>query len=300
MPLNIDAKKNIIKKVISNQDYRDEVLMIIDEIFLDYCISFLKQVIYAKIDTLGENSDWYKKVFLNPDLPKEQLAINSGLNMKSITNAFNSSKKEVVVQASYDNYSRLQKTINDLVSNSNNFEIKLSIKFKDVSVDLTVAESLIVINTIAVKRAEIRGGMWSTVGKQIEKPLMTTLCMLFNVPFEYHTQVDNPESFRELDFYVLSKDGKKLRTEVKLMGKGNPESADAIFAREPAIFLADKLSDKNKQQAEMLGIHWIELRAQNGYKRFQEVLNTLNVPNSNFNGDLSIRLDEIFKEIYGK
>ncbi|MCX8055025.1 MAG: CfrBI family restriction endonuclease [Ignavibacteria bacterium] len=300
MPLNIDAKKNIIKKVISNQDYRDEVLMIIDEIFLDYCISFLKQVIYAKIDTLGENSDWYKKVFLNPDLPKEQLAINSGLNMKSITNAFNSSKKEVVVQASYDNYSRLQKTINDLVSNSNNFEIKLSIKFKDVSVDLTVAESLIVINTIAVKRAEIRGGMWSTVGKQIEKPLMTTLCMLFNVPFEYHTQVDNPESFREVDFYVLSKDGKKLRTEVKLMGKGNPESADAIFAREPAIFLADKLSDKNKQQAEMLGIHWIELRAQNGYKRFQEVLNTLDVPNSNFNGDLSIRLDEILKEIYGK
>lgn len=175
MPLNTDAKKNIIKKVISNQDYRDEVLVIIDEIFLDYCISFFKQVVYAKIDTLGEQSDWYKKVFLNPDLPKEQIAINSGLNIKSITNAFNSSKKEVVILASYDNYNRLQKTINDLVSSGNNFEIKLSIKFKDVAVDLTVAESLIVINTIAVKRAEIRGGMWSAVGKQVEKPLMTTL-----------------------------------------------------------------------------------------------------------------------------
>ena len=148
MPLNTDAKKNIIKKVISNQDYRDEVLVIIDEIFLDYCISFFKQVVYAKIDALGEKSDWYKKVFLNPDLPKEQIAINSGLNMKSITNAFNSSKKEVVIQASYDNYNRLQKTINDLVSNGNNFEIKLSIKFKDVAVDLTVAESLIVINIV--------------------------------------------------------------------------------------------------------------------------------------------------------
>ncbi|GAB4279121.1 MAG: hypothetical protein Kow0068_03020 [Marinilabiliales bacterium] len=99
MPLNIEAKKNIIKKVISNQDYRDEVLIIIDEIFLDYCIKFFKQVVYAKIDELGENSDWYKKVFLNPDLPKEQIAINSGLNMKSITNAFNSSKKEIVIQA---------------------------------------------------------------------------------------------------------------------------------------------------------------------------------------------------------
>jgi hypothetical protein len=298
MPLNNDAKKNIIKKLISNQDYRDEVLVIIDEIFLNYCISFFKQIVYAKIDALGEMSDWYKKVFLNPKLPKEQIAINSGLNMKSITNAFNTSKKEIVLQASYDNYNRLQKTIEDLVSNGNSFEVKLSIKYMDVSVDLTAAESLTVINTIAVKRAEIRGGMWSAVGKQVEKPLMTTLCMLFNVPFEYHNQVDNPTSFREVDFYVLSEDGKKHRTEVKLMGKGNPESADAIFAREPAIFLADKLSDKNKKQAEMLGIRWIELRNNVGYKKFQEVLEFFNIPNSSFEGDLNDRLDDILSVIY--
>lgn len=283
-----------------NHDYRDEILVIIDEIFLDYCISFFKQVVYAKIDALGEKSDWYQKVFLNPELPKEQIAINSGLNMKSITNAHNSSKKEVVIQASYENYTRLQKTINDLVSTGNNFEVKLSIKFKDVSVDLTVAESLIVINTIAVKRAEIRGGMWSAVGKQVEKPLMVTLCRLFNVPFEFHSQTGNPKSFREVDFYVLSADGKKLRTEVKLMGKGNPESADAIFAREPSIFLADKLSDKNKTQADMLGVHWIELRAEDGYKRFQNVLNALNVPNSDLTEELNTRLDTILEEIYGE
>jgi len=84
------------------------------------------------------------------------------------------------------------------------------------------------------------------------------------------------------------------------MGKGNPESADAIFARQPAIFLADKLSDKNKKQAEMLNVQWIELRNKGGYKRFQEVLNALNVPNSDLNGDLNTRLDEILKEIYGE
>lgn len=239
-------------------------------------------------------------MFLNSNLPKEQIAINSGLNMKSITNAFNSSKKEVVIQASNDNYNRLNKMIEDLISEGNEFEVKLSIKFKDVTVDLTVAESLIVINTIAVKRAEIRGGMWSAVGKQVEKPLMTTLCMLFNVPFEYHTQVNNPKSFREVDFYVLSRDGKKLRTEVKLMGKGNPESADAIFAREPAIFVADKLSDKNKRQAEMLNVQWIELRDDFGYKRFQKVLNILNIPNSDIKGEFNTRLDKILEEIYGE
>lgn len=142
--------------------------------------------------------------------------------------------------------------------------------------------------------------MWSAVGKQIEKPLMVTLCKIFNVPFEYHNQDDNPDSFREGDFYVLSADGEKLRTEVKLMGKGNPESADAIFAREPKIFLADKLSDKNKIQADRLGVRWIELRTENGYKRFQDVLNLLNVPNSNLTEDLNLRLEIILQQIYGE
>jgi len=300
MPLNITAKKNIIKKVITNTDYRDEVLVIIDEIFLNYCIEFFKQIVRAKIDNLGAESDWYKKVFLNPDLPKEQIAINSGLNMKSITNAYNTAKKEIVIQASAENYIRLFRTINGLVDEDRELQVKLSIKFKDVSIDLTVAESLIVINTIAVKRAEIRGGMWSAVGKQIEKPLIVSICKLFNVPFEYFDQKDNPKSFREVDFYILSEDGEKLRTEVKLMGKGNPESADAIFAREPKIFLADKLSEKNKKQADMLGVQWIELRTDNGYKRFIEVLKVLNVPYKEFDEDLVERIDRIVNEIYGE
>ena len=300
MPLNVFAKKSIIKKVITNTDYRDEVLIIIDEIFLNFCVEFFKQVVLAKINYLGEEGDWYKKVFLNSNLPKEQIAINSGLNMKSITNAYNTSRKEVVIKASGENYDRLFQTINGLVDDDKELQVKLAIKFKDVSVELTVAESLIVINAIAVKRAEIRGGMWSAVGKQVEKPLMEALCRLFNVPYESYVQRDNPLSFREVDFYVLSADKKKLRTEVKLMGKGNPESADAIFAREPAIFLADKLSDKNKKQADNLGVQWVELRTENGYKRFLEVLRELNVPHREFDEDISKRLDNILTEIYGE
>ena len=53
---------------------------------------------------------------------------------------------------------------------------------KGVSVDLNVSESLIVINTLAVKRAALRGGLWSTVGKSVEKYLMLTLCKLYQVP----------------------------------------------------------------------------------------------------------------------
>ncbi|MBK7099305.1 MAG: hypothetical protein IPH58_14450 [Sphingobacteriales bacterium] len=48
----------------------------------------------------------------------------------------------------------------------------------------------------------------------------------------------------------------------------------------------------------MLNVQWIELRNDGGYERFQKVLNILNVPNSNFIGELDIRLDEILKEVF--
>ena len=45
---------------------------------------------------------------------------------------------------------------------------------------------------------------------------------------------------RAIDFYLLNK-GKEYLCEVKLMGKGNPESADAIIARDTNVFVADTL-----------------------------------------------------------
>ena len=298
MDLTISTKKNILRNLIMGRDYRGDIVKIIDDIFLNYCIEFFKRVISAKLIDTDITADWYKKEFLNPDLDKREIAINSGLNIKTISNIYNTSKKEVVIEASEENYERLYNVIEELVKNDEQLDIKLTIKFKDVSVDLTINESLIVINTLAVKRAEIRGGAWSTVGKQIEKPLMITLCKLYNVKHEYIDQTDNPESFREVDFYILSADSKKLRCEVKLMGKGNPESADAIFAREPDIFIADKMSDKNKTQSDKLGVRWVELRAEKGYARFANVLSELNVPYEDIKIDLSKKIAGVFSEIF--
>jgi hypothetical protein len=38
-----------------------------------------------------------------------------------------------------------------------------------VSIALNINKGLIVINTLAVKRADLRGGLWSTAGKKLEK-----------------------------------------------------------------------------------------------------------------------------------
>ncbi|PIV53111.1 MAG: CfrBI family restriction endonuclease, partial [Elusimicrobia bacterium CG02_land_8_20_14_3_00_37_13] len=83
--------KNIIKKLLKGEDYRIEVVTLINAGFLQFAIDFFKKVVDAKLKSKNITVDWYKKEFLNPDLPARDIAINSGLNEKTIHNMFNSS-----------------------------------------------------------------------------------------------------------------------------------------------------------------------------------------------------------------
>lgn len=82
------------------------------------------------------------------------------------------------------------------------------------------------------------------------------------------------------------------------MGKGNPESADAIFARQTEIFIADTLSIQNKNQSDALGVIWVACKERDGYKRFTYALDKFNIPYTDYKGnldkDLSVILDEVF------
>jgi len=218
---------------------------------------------------------------------------------------YNSSTKEIVINAANEHYEQLYAIIESLCENESNLDLTLTITLNDVSVKLNISESLIVINTLAVKRATLRGGAWSTAGKQVEKPLMLTLCKLYSVSDQnYETKFTRNKSKkvdREIDFY-LKNDTEEYRCEVKLMGQGNPESADAIIARETNVFVADKLSDQNKNQAEQLNIHWVELHSENGdgYKRFKNVLEKLKIPHKDFSDNIDSKLEIIFKDIFSE
>ena len=285
------------------EDYRIELVTLINAEFLQFAIDFFKKIIDAKLNNKDVTADWYKKAFLHGDLSKGEIAINSGLNMKTIGNMFNSTSRQVVIDASNEHYETLYNSIKALVEKENELELTLTLKFQGVSVDLNVSESLIVINTLAVQRAALRGGLWSTAGKRVEKPLMQTLCMLYQVPKEnYKMRLINmavsEETFvREIDFYLCN-EGIDYKCEVKLMGKGNPESADAVIARASAVFIADKLSDTNKAQLDSLNVNWVELRGNNGYKRFKNLLDNLSIPHTDYNGDPDEDLPEIFDQIF--
>lgn len=301
MTLTEQVAKNIIKKLLRGDDYRIEVVTLINAEFLQFAIDFFKKIVDAKLQSKSITADWYKDAFLNPNLPASEIAINSGLNKKTIHNMFNSSTKEIILDASNEHYDILYKSIQELVKTEHELELTLTIKLKGVSVDLNVSESLIVINTLAVKRAELRGGLWSTAGKRVENPLMQTLCKLYSVDeknYKAKFKKDNSKGFdREIDFYFL-KDEKEFLCEVKLMGRGNPESADAVIARASNIFVADKLSQQNKNQLDSRKVIWVELRSENGYKRFKKVLEGLEIPHKDYNGNLDKDLAKIFGEIF--
>ncbi|MDR1492566.1 MAG: CfrBI family restriction endonuclease [Planctomycetaceae bacterium] len=176
MTLTDQIVKNIIMRVIKSQDYRIEVVNELNAKFLSFAIDFFKKVAIAKCDSQEITIDWYRKAFRNEKLSKDDYAINSGLNSKTIKNMFKSERKAVVINASDEHFESLYSTIQTLVDMEKEIDFTLTIKFKSVSVDLNVSESLIVINTLAVKRAAIRGGLWSTAGKRAEKYLMLTLC----------------------------------------------------------------------------------------------------------------------------
>lgn len=81
------------------------------------------------------------------------------------------------------------------------------------------------------------------------------------------------------------------------MGKGNPESADAVIARNSKVFVADKLSDMNKKQLNSLKVFWIELRSENGFQKFASVLNSLNIPHGEMLQVSEENLETIFDGI---
>jgi len=299
VPLADEALQNVLRMILKGEHYRKAVLLQISEDFLRFSVQFFKDVVYAKIEGIGIDEDWYKENFLSGRYSAKETAIYAGLNAKSVFNIYGSSTREVIMEVAPAFYDELLQNVESLISNEfAGLNLRLTINYRDVSVNLTLEESLIVVNTLAAKHAEIRGGAWSGLGKRLELPLMLTLAKLYQVPASHYAGKGLTGESREVDFHFLSNSGDQFFCEVKLMGKGNPESADSTIARRSNIFIAQTLSDKNKSQLTNRGHHWVELGADDGYKRIFTVFTYLDVPCVEFDGDLDAALDEIIPQVF--
>lgn len=278
--------KQTVNKLISGKDYREEVINAINVEFLDFALEFFKKILQAKMNDTNINLDWYKKNFINNnEIKPDEAAIFAGMNKKTVSNIYGSATKEIMINVANSNIDYLETILKSLGNESENIGISIKISYKNISVELNLSESLLVINALATKKIALRGGAWSSIGKRVEKPLMLELCRLSGVPKEYINadifKKDGELDFdREVDFKLLSKDKSKIyRVEVKLMGKGNPESADAVIARDTNIFIADTLSLQNKNQLKSLNIEFLELKNnQNSIADFKKILQKLEIP----------------------
>lgn len=278
--------KKTVDKLMEGQDYREEIIRSINAVFLDFTINFFKKIVSAKVDSKDITLDWYKKYFITSDnFSPDEAAIYAGINKKTITNIYGTANKNVVLNVANENFEYLSALICELEKDADSgLALSIKISYQNVSVDLSLSESLLVINALATKKIQIRGGTWSSIGKKVEKPLIDKLCDAVGVPPENidnsHFKKDKNKAFdREVDYKLISRTKKVYRIEVKLMGKGNPESADATIARDTDIFVADTLSDQNCNQLKSRGVKYLILKGRtDSIQKFKQILTELDIP----------------------
>ena len=301
MALSNKALQNILRMILKSEHYRKVIIEQITDEFFQFTIRYFKDIIAAKLDGKEIDADWYKRYFLTGRFKPEETVVYAGLNQKTVTNIYGSSARNVVFEVTSDYYDELIDKVNALVSaDFSNVEIILTIKYNSVSVELTLSETLIVVNTLGAKRLQIRGGAWSDIGKKLELPLMLVLAKLYQVPSGHYAGKGLSGEGRDVDFHFIDSSRNRYRCEVKLMGKGNPESADAAIARDTNIFVADTLSALNKEQLPQRGCHWVELRADEGYKKMFNIFTELGIPCVEFDGSLDQALDRIIADVFAE
>ena len=299
MALSNRVLQRTLRMIIKNEHYRKIAVDQITVEFLEFTVRFFKDIVVAKLDGATIDIGWYKNYFLDGSHSSTDTMIYGGLNKKTVENIYGSSARRVVFDVTPRHFDELIERVEALVADeSPDLEIELTIKFRDVSVQLSLSETLVVVNVLGVKRSQIRGGAWSRLGKRLELPLMLTLAKLYSVPSNSYASKGLTGESREVDFHFISQTGISYYCEVKLMGKGNPESADSAIARDSNIFIADTLSEANKTQLARRNRHWIELRQQDGFRKMYQILNYLDIPCADFTGDLDEALDRIIPQVF--
>jgi hypothetical protein len=301
MTLTEQVIRNITYRVITNQDYRIEIVNLLNASFLEFSVDFIKQIIKAKSTNQPLTKDWYLSFFANTDnFSTKDIAIHLGLNKKTIVNMYKKAPKNIVLEASLNNYENLVQLIDNLAMTHQDLSMSVVMQDGKQQITLSLEENLLVQNILAVKRATLRGSLWALAGKRVEKVLMQTLCKLYEVSAQnFSTQPLSTNSKgttkREVDFYLIAQSN-FYPVEVKLMGTGNPEKVDEPIARGVTVLVADTLNAQNRKLLDEKNILFVELRSKEGYKQFAKVLQHLHIPYQPFEGVVDKRVEEILTE----
>ena len=297
--LPIHTRNNIILKLLlpNQESHRTEATNLIDVNFLEQTISYLKQIKEKKRNKKG----WYARSMLNKKLSGVEICWNAAISLATLRNEYKTTVKDTVHKIANQRYKDTIKLIESMVDDFEDVSLNLTIGTGSSKISLNHTDVVMIINALATRKAGITGGVWSTVGKRVEKPLMITLCKLLDVPEEYYdlkrAKFERRSEVREIDFHLFPDEKTKHKCEVKLSGIKNTESADVVWARDTKVLVSDFLSDVQKKLLPGEGRLWVSMDDGNAVKQFAHVLTELDIPYTPFNGDLASKLNKIFKTI---
>lgn len=146
--------KQTVDKLLKGEDYRNVVISKINADFLQFAIDFFKDIVKAKCNNNNIDLSWYKENFITNDLiSPDNIAIYAGLNKNTIHNIKGSATKEVILNFAIENFDYLSSMIKELEDEAfSNIGIIIKLSYNNVSVELSLTESLIVINALATKK----------------------------------------------------------------------------------------------------------------------------------------------------
>lgn len=297
--ITTEMTRHIIRELLTDGgNHRLAVFQDINRQFLSYALDFLDRARKSKIrweesqTDAHDNLGWYHAHLDEQTSDREELQIIGGMPSKTLANIYHGGSLDVVRGALHDNVQHLGDTLNELHALGRRGG-EAVITYAD-GFEFTHEESILIINSLAVKRAQISGGNWSSVGMSVESPLLQCLCLLFDVDPRYHRGGVKKDNRYQVD-YMLQRSGVEYRCEVKLNGRGNPESVTSAIARDPRILLADWVSKQNEEKLNASAIAWVNFSETLGYRRFGDVLDRYAIPHTTPD-DLS-RLDDILDRV---
>jgi hypothetical protein len=281
--------KRIVVLLLSSESHRPYLVALKTKIYIDFFSSLL--------DEIGLNADAttpFKKILIDNQPDLDNKLWYSGINHKTVGDTYGSQgvpAKELALK-------EIGSNIRQIVRESKTSLKSITLEYNQGKiVTLNSEELLSLFLAISTRHASLKGGFASSFGKKVEKLFLITICKIFRVSDDnyYAYDIQDEEGFnRETDFYFVNND-KKFKCELKMMGKGNPEGADSLYARDTSIFIGETLSDTNKKQCEKNNVHWIELK-NSGWKRFGEVFKKLGIK-AEFDPDYEKKLDSILNSI---
>jgi hypothetical protein len=285
-------KQQIIRRLLNAYDCDAEIKYLVDTWYETFIANLFRCMAKAKLNRENLTSDWYKYQMPDIMLRTESIQVSNDW-IDVFYNLINIPHDLDDRQFNHNTF-----VLEQLAQNVGDTPLKIRINLNHIGIDMTLDETLLLYNIMAYKRQQLQAGIENIVSDVLEIPFMTTLCHFFSVPQVNYSAKGLTEQGREVDFHLIDLTGNKYFCEFKLMGRGNPESADAVIARDSHIFVADKLSDLNKAQLSQRNIAWVELRTYNGYRKFLEILQQLHIPCVDFEGNVDERLDEIFETLF--